>query len=200
VQKNRAALGELQTERRAERQKQMEDAKLLLQLNALKGLDYDPAQDGFVFSRAEVVAAIDRSNRLAEARQAAGAQASAANPETPQPAPQKMVARQTPDSTPNGFVFSTPQMVAPAGAVAQSLPSIDILKTQPAVVRGSTSSPGPPTPSTSASAPPENGFVFSSSKMTTIAPARVHGKHREATSAGSSVNPGTGLPPGVRAA
>ena len=41
---------------------------------------------------------------------------------------------------------------------------------------------------------------FSNSKMTTIAPARVHGKHREATSAGPSVNPGAGLPPGVRAA
>ena len=68
LQKNLALLQELQATRKAERQTQMEQARKLLQLSEKKGLPYEPAKDGFVFSAAEIHAAIDRNRRLEQAQ------------------------------------------------------------------------------------------------------------------------------------
>ena len=42
----------------------MKEAKKLLQLSEMKGLPYEPIKDGFVFSTAEIHAAIDKERRL----------------------------------------------------------------------------------------------------------------------------------------
>jgi hypothetical protein len=68
IQRNLAQLKALQTERKAEHDRQMEQAQLLSQLSIIKGLPYNPAQDGFVFSNAEINFQIDRNTRLKEAR------------------------------------------------------------------------------------------------------------------------------------
>ena len=50
----------------------MKEAKKLLQLSEMKGLPYEPAEiskDGFVFSNAEIHAAIDKDRRLNRANQ-----------------------------------------------------------------------------------------------------------------------------------
>src|ERR1700729_3021040 len=60
LQRNMKLLGELQTERKAQHDKAMEEAKLLAQLNLMNGLPYDPEQNGFVFSHTEINQAIDR--------------------------------------------------------------------------------------------------------------------------------------------
>jgi hypothetical protein len=64
IQKNLAMLQSLQSARLAKREAEMKEAKKLLQLNEMKGLPYDPANDGFVFSTAEIYAAIDKERRL----------------------------------------------------------------------------------------------------------------------------------------
>jgi hypothetical protein len=75
LQQNLKQLQELQTERREQREQAFEEAQLLTQLNLMNGLPYDPDADagknGFVFSIAEINRAIDRDNRLQEARQEA---------------------------------------------------------------------------------------------------------------------------------
>ena len=58
-------LQELQTERKAQHDQAMEEAKLLAQLNLMNGL---PEENGFVFSHTEINRAIDRDNRLKAAR------------------------------------------------------------------------------------------------------------------------------------
>jgi hypothetical protein len=63
IQKNLALLQSLQASRKAERRKQMMEAAELLQVSEMKGLAYDPKQDGFVFSTIEIHAAIDREQR-----------------------------------------------------------------------------------------------------------------------------------------
>ena len=68
LQRNLAQLKALQTQRKAERDQQMDEARLLAQVNLSQGLHYHPDHDGFVFSSAEVNAAIDRDNRLQTAR------------------------------------------------------------------------------------------------------------------------------------
>ena len=84
LQRNMALLDRLQSERKAAaekaaaeekaaRAKAFEEAKLLAQLSLMKGQPYDPKRDfppenGFDFSAAEINAAIDRDNRLREAR------------------------------------------------------------------------------------------------------------------------------------
>jgi hypothetical protein len=67
VQKNLALLQTLQASRKAERQAEVEQAAKLLQLSEMKGLRYEPARDGFVFSNDHIRAAIDRKRRLEEA-------------------------------------------------------------------------------------------------------------------------------------
>jgi hypothetical protein len=91
LQRNMKLLKELQAERKAQHDQAMEEAKLLAQLNLMKGLPYEPEEDfghtgasplcglknaggsknGFVFSSAEINRAIDRDKRLKAAKLAA---------------------------------------------------------------------------------------------------------------------------------
>ena len=64
VQKNVALLQSLQADRKAQQETAMKEAASLLQLSEMRGLEYTPATDGFVFSTAEIHAAIDRQQRL----------------------------------------------------------------------------------------------------------------------------------------
>jgi hypothetical protein len=45
----------------------MKEAAALLQLSEMRGLEYFPTKDGFVFSTSEIHAAIDRDQRLERA-------------------------------------------------------------------------------------------------------------------------------------
>jgi len=67
IQKNLALLQSLQADRKAQREVEMKEAASLLQLSEMKGLEYQPANDGFVFSTGEIHAAIDRQRRLQRA-------------------------------------------------------------------------------------------------------------------------------------
>lgn len=67
VHKNLDALRKLQAERKAQRQAEMDQAKKLHQLSQVKGHQYDPAKDGFVFSNDQIRTAIDRERRLQRA-------------------------------------------------------------------------------------------------------------------------------------
>jgi hypothetical protein len=67
VQKNFALLQSLQSARKAEREAAMKEASALLKLSEMKGLEYVPSKDGFVFSTAEIHAAIDRDQRIQRA-------------------------------------------------------------------------------------------------------------------------------------
>ena len=67
LQKNLAMLQSLQAARKAQRESEMADAKRLLQLSEMKGLEYQPAKDGFAFSNDQIHAAIDREQRLQRA-------------------------------------------------------------------------------------------------------------------------------------
>src|ERR1700749_3344602 len=69
LQKNLVTLQALQAARLAKREVEMKEAKKLLQLSEMKGLPYDPAKDGFVFSNAEIQAAIGKERRLNRAYQ-----------------------------------------------------------------------------------------------------------------------------------
>jgi hypothetical protein len=68
LQKNLALLKSLQAERKEQREREFEEAGKLLQLSEFKGLRYEPARDGFVFSNEEIHAGVDRSRRLERAR------------------------------------------------------------------------------------------------------------------------------------
>ncbi len=68
LHRNLQQLQELQAERRQQRERALEEAQLLAQQSLLNGLPYEPAKDGFVFSNAEINFAIDRGNRLKEAK------------------------------------------------------------------------------------------------------------------------------------
>lgn len=67
VQKNLALLHALQAKRKAERAAQMAEAKKLYQLSQMKNLPWDSSANGFVFSKEEIQAALDRGRRLAQA-------------------------------------------------------------------------------------------------------------------------------------
>ncbi len=69
IQKNLATLQALQAARIAKREAEMKEAKKLLQLSEMKGLAYEPLKDGFVFSTAQIHAAIDKERRLHRANQ-----------------------------------------------------------------------------------------------------------------------------------
>ncbi len=64
IQKNLAMLQALQAARLAKREAEMRQAMKLQQLSEMKGLPYEPIKDGFVFSTAEIHAAIDKDRRL----------------------------------------------------------------------------------------------------------------------------------------
>jgi hypothetical protein len=67
VQKNLALLKSLQAEREAKRDAAMKEAAILLQLSEMKGIEYFPSKDGFVFSTTEIHAVIDRHQRIERA-------------------------------------------------------------------------------------------------------------------------------------
>ncbi len=71
LQRNMKLLKELQAERKQQHDHALEEAKLLAQLNLMNGLPYQPEENGFVFSPAEINRAIDRDNRLNAAKLAA---------------------------------------------------------------------------------------------------------------------------------
>ena len=67
LEKNLALLQSLQTARIAQRAAQMKEAVELLQLSEMKGVAYQPAKDGFVFSVSEIHANLDRQQRRRQA-------------------------------------------------------------------------------------------------------------------------------------
>ncbi len=67
-QKHYNQLIKLQTERKAQREAQLEDARLLSQLAVLQHLPWSPADDGFVFSTAEIARHTAYVHRLSLAR------------------------------------------------------------------------------------------------------------------------------------
>jgi len=64
LQKNLTMLKQLQATRKAADEAAMKEAAALLKLSEMRGMNYDPAKDGFVFSTTEIHAAIDRQHRL----------------------------------------------------------------------------------------------------------------------------------------
>jgi hypothetical protein len=60
----------IQAERRAIEKEQLANAAVIMELHQDEGLPYDPAQDGFVFSPAEIDTCIQRNDRLKLARRA----------------------------------------------------------------------------------------------------------------------------------
>ncbi len=64
LQKNLALLQSLQAARKAQREAEMKEAADLLQVSEMRGSEYEPAKDGFVFSTTEIHSAIDRQRRL----------------------------------------------------------------------------------------------------------------------------------------
>jgi hypothetical protein len=64
LQKNLTMLKQLQATRKTAYEAAMKEAAALLKLSDMRGMNYDPAKDGFVFSTAEIHAAIDRQHRL----------------------------------------------------------------------------------------------------------------------------------------
>jgi LmbE family N-acetylglucosaminyl deacetylase len=67
LQKNLALLQSLQAARKARRETEMQEAARLLQVSEIRGLVYQPAKDGFVFSNTEIHEAIDRQQRFERA-------------------------------------------------------------------------------------------------------------------------------------
>jgi len=70
LQKNLAILQQLQATRKADHAAAMKEAAALLKLSEMRGLEYFPAKDGFLFSTAQIHAAIDREQRLERASSA----------------------------------------------------------------------------------------------------------------------------------
>jgi hypothetical protein len=68
VQKTLATLPAMQEKRLAREEVEMEEAKVLLQDSEIRQIPYDPAKDGFVFSKAKIYSAIERQRRLERAR------------------------------------------------------------------------------------------------------------------------------------
>jgi hypothetical protein len=67
IQKNLAILQQLQATRKAEHEAAMQQAAALLKLSEMRGVEYSPTKDGFVFSTTQIHAAIDREHRLERA-------------------------------------------------------------------------------------------------------------------------------------
>jgi hypothetical protein len=61
-------LREIQSERRHDEERDLKRAAALLELHKHKGIPYDPAQDGFVFSKDEIEAFSQRLMRLNQSR------------------------------------------------------------------------------------------------------------------------------------
>jgi hypothetical protein len=67
-QKTLDQLREIQAERRLQQERDLKRAAALLELHKHKGIPYDPAQDGFVFSKDQVEAFSERLMRLNQSR------------------------------------------------------------------------------------------------------------------------------------
>src|SRR6202047_2996288 len=67
IEKNLALLESLQAARKIQHAAEMKDAARLLQLSEMKGLEYQPAKDDFVFSTREIHSELDRQQRLRQA-------------------------------------------------------------------------------------------------------------------------------------
>ena len=67
-QKSLDKLHEIQAERRLQQERDLRHAAALLELHKHKGIPYDPAQDGFVFSKDQVEAFAERLIRPNESR------------------------------------------------------------------------------------------------------------------------------------
>jgi hypothetical protein len=67
IQKNLAMLQSLQAARKAQHEAAMKEAAALLQLSEMRGLEYFPTKDGFLFSNDQIHAVIDREQRLERA-------------------------------------------------------------------------------------------------------------------------------------
>jgi hypothetical protein len=67
-QKTLDTIREIQSERRHQQERHLKRAAALLQLHKHKGVPYDPAQDGFVFSNDEIEAFSQRLMRLNQSR------------------------------------------------------------------------------------------------------------------------------------
>jgi hypothetical protein len=67
LQKNLALLQSLQATRKAQHEAAMREAAALLKLSEMKGLEYSPSKDGFLFSNDQIHLAIDRQQRLQRA-------------------------------------------------------------------------------------------------------------------------------------
>jgi hypothetical protein len=61
-------LRDIQAERRLQQERDLKRAAALLELHKQKGIPYDPAQHGFVFSKDEIEAFSQRLMRLNESR------------------------------------------------------------------------------------------------------------------------------------
>ncbi len=61
-------LREIQAERRGKEKEQLQNAAIIMEMHKDQGRPYDPAQDGFVFSPAEIETCIQRNIRLTQAR------------------------------------------------------------------------------------------------------------------------------------
>jgi hypothetical protein len=68
-QKSLGQLREIQAERRLQHERELKRAAALLELHKHKGLPFDPAQDGFVFSKDQIEAHSERLMRRNESRQ-----------------------------------------------------------------------------------------------------------------------------------
>jgi hypothetical protein len=67
-QKTLDQLREIQSERRHDEERQLKQAAALLELHKHKGIPYDPAQHGFVFSKDQIEAHAQRMRSLNESR------------------------------------------------------------------------------------------------------------------------------------
>jgi hypothetical protein len=67
-QKTLDTIREIQSERRLEQERELKRAAALLELHKHKGIPYNPAQDGFVFSQDQIEAFSQRLMRLNESR------------------------------------------------------------------------------------------------------------------------------------
>jgi transcription elongation GreA/GreB family factor len=85
-EKYKKELQELQAGRKARREAELEEARLLFQLAETEGVEYDPAADGIVFSREEIKRYTERYNRLNCAKNSERNHRSMQSP--PQPMPQ----------------------------------------------------------------------------------------------------------------
>ena len=73
----------MQAGRKARREAELEEARLLFQLAETEGVEFDPAADGIVFSLEEIKRYTDRHHRLNRAKNSERNYRTKQNPPTP---------------------------------------------------------------------------------------------------------------------